>query len=164
MLELFESPCHGLPMRWRHTADDEGLGVRIQECPACRRRYEVYDAEEGRPATRPTDAPAGSEAKVRVMAGRAARREALFHPADSTASAPQRPRVGGGVGDGSLNRRLPKGVSRCRRKWRARIRSADGEGELHLGVFDTIAEAEAAVRAELARRAAAGGENGKAAP
>lgn len=41
-----------------------------------------FPADQAPPPAEPTDAPAGSEEKIRILAERAARGEALFHPGD----------------------------------------------------------------------------------
>lgn len=92
------------------------------------------------PRGEPTPHPPGSEGKIAALAARAARGEPLFHPGDSRGDghAPDRR-------TGPPAERGPPGVSRCRNRWRVRV-SVRGLGQVHLGVYATREEAEAAAR------------------
>ena len=93
-------------------------------CPRCRKTGCV-----------PTDAPAGSPAKEKALADRVRRGVCLHHPQDNPDADPGvRPHVG----------RVP-GVTRCGEKWRACVHPP-GAPRLHLGLFATEEEAQAAVR------------------
>lgn len=85
----------------------------------------------------PTDAPAGSEAKIAVLMQRAQRQQPLFHPEDSREIAGNPSRRTGTVASD-----LPKGIwyDPRRKRFRVRLR-VSGKGSIYVGVFATLQEA-----------------------
>ncbi|GIW81518.1 MAG: hypothetical protein KatS3mg105_3325 [Gemmatales bacterium] len=70
--------------RWEKEIEEAGFDLQdLTKWAEARRRIEARAGyPEPRPPAQPTDAEPGSEEKIAVMAARAARGEALFHPDD----------------------------------------------------------------------------------
>lgn len=118
------------------TRADRRLGVERRRCVRCGAEQEVaLDVPDPPLDPAPTAAAPGSRKKVSVLVARARAGLALFHPLDAA------------FGEVAGARVLPGGVSRWRRKWRARAYDALGDKVVHLGLYDTEEEAAGAVAA-----------------
>ncbi len=135
--------CCGEAMADVTSIFDTTCGAYRFECVTC--EFQVLatdDPDEGVPPGVPTDAPAGSPAKIDVMAARARMCETLFHPLDCTqridvAVHQTGPRTANG---------LPRGVwyDEGRGMYLARGRARKGR-RAFLGWHESAEEAAAAV-------------------
>lgn len=146
---LPDCPYCDEPMRPVGSREDREMRVTRRVCLECGWRVETAEPEPARPLPEPTDAPAGSRAKLDVLAQRAANGLQLFHPQDSRRRERADRATGAGVGAGTARaaaRDLPVGVSwdRSKRLYRAR---GPRPRRRFLGYFATAEAAAAAARA-----------------